>query len=220
MNSPTEFESQIIAQLKNLPNGTTAELRALRRRFSLQLSKASATLVFAVAERLLSRQLFSCRFIAYELVQHQQQASASLSARKLTELGKDLDSWAAVDTFACYLSGPAWREEQVSDKLIHRWARSKNRWWRRAALVSTVPLNNKARGGSGDAPRTLGVCELLLNDRDDMVVKALSWSLRELAKRDPVTVAGFISKHERELAPRVIREVHNKLYTGLKNPRK
>jgi hypothetical protein len=37
---------------------------------------------------------------------------------------------------------------RVPDSLIHRWARSPDRWWRRAALVSTVPLNSGA-GGAG-----------------------------------------------------------------------
>ena len=143
---------------------------------------------------------------------------SSLDAKKLERLGKGIDNWAAVDTFACYLAGPAWRERQVADKLIHGWARSPDRWWRRAALVSTVALNNKARGGSGDAQRTLKVCEMLVNDRDDMVVKAMSWALRELAKRDQAAVRDFLRDHEKFLAPRVIREVNNKLRTGLKNP--
>ena len=121
--------------------------------------------------------------------------------------------------FACYLAGPAWRERQVSDKLIHGWAHRKNRWFRRAALVSTVPLNSKARGGRGDAKRTLEVCASMVADRDDMVVKAMSWALRELSKRDPKTVSRFLDEHEGVLAARVVREVRNKLSTGLKNPR-
>jgi 3-methyladenine DNA glycosylase AlkD len=52
-----------------------------------------------------------------------------------------------------------------------------------------------------------------------MVVKALSWSLRELAKRDHVRVRAFVAEHEKRLAPRVLREVRNKLNTGLKNPK-
>ena len=121
--------------------------------------------------------------------------------------------------FACYLSGPAWREHQVGDKLIHGWARSPNRWFRRAALVSTVPLNSKARGGIGDTARTVEVCRALTADRDDMVVKAMSWALRELSKRDPGSVRKFLRKHKDVLAPRIIREVNSKLQTGLKNPR-
>lgn len=159
------------------------------------------------------------RFFAYELVQHHPLALRSLKAVQLKDLGQGIDNWGAVDTFACYLAGPSWRERQVSSALIQRWACSEDRWWRRAALVSTVALNNKARGGSGDTARTLMVCEMLLNDRDDMVVKALSWALRELSKRDRASVRKFLDEHNDVLAPRVIREVSNKLETGLKNPR-
>ena len=106
------------------------------------------------------------------------------------------------------------------DDLIRFWARSPDRWWRRAALVSTVPINNKARGGSGDVSRTLDICKILVTDHDDMVLKAMSWALRELGKHYPTAVRSFIKSHQRALAPRVIREVRNKLETGLKNPRK
>jgi 3-methyladenine DNA glycosylase AlkD len=124
-----------------------------------------------------------------------------------------------VDTFSLYLSGPAWRDHRVPDSLIRSWARSRDRWWRRAAVVSTVALNSKARGGTGDAKRTLMICEMLKADRDDMVEKAVSWALRELAKRDPSSAREFISAHKALLGARVVREVRNKLTTGLKNPR-
>lgn len=217
---PDEFAAEITAKVAALPSATTAELRAVRRDFSRQLAGSPETLVLNLALRLIARQVHSLRFIAYELVHHHRPALKSLNSSRLEQLGSGLDSWAAVDTFACYLSGPAWREHQVADGLIHGWARLPDRWWRRAALVSTVPLNNKARGGSGDALRTLAVCELLLNDRDDMIVKAMSWSLRALAGRDPTAVTEFLSKHRPALAPRVIREVSNKLRTGRKNPRR
>jgi 3-methyladenine DNA glycosylase AlkD len=157
--------------------------------------------------------------VAYELVHYHKAAFASLRAKHLKQLGRVLDSWYHVDTFAPYLSGPAWREGQIDDAVIHAWAKSKDRWWRRAALVSTIGLNNKARGGRGDTPRTLAVCELLIDDRDDMVVKAMSWALRELSKRDPKAIEQFTNKHRAKLAPRVLREVGNKLRTGLKTPK-
>ena len=52
-----------------------------------------------------------------------------------------------------------------------------------------------------------------------MVVKGMSWALRELAKRDPTAVTDFIRDEGAELAPRIRREVTNKLTTGLKAPR-
>lgn len=215
-----ELAAEIEVRLSNLPNFRIENVRALRREFSKRLSRAEPQVVVELALQLREQDDIVHRFLAYELVHHHQAALRSLGEQELEQLGNGIDSWEDVDTFACYLSGPAWREQQVPDALIERWARSPDRWWRRAALVSTVPLNNKARGGSGDAARTLLICRMLVADRDDMVVKAMSWALRELVKHDPQAVSNFLQEHRNTLAPRVIREVQNKLSTGLKNPRK
>jgi 3-methyladenine DNA glycosylase AlkD len=113
-----------------------------------------------------------------------------------------------------------WRDGLVSDELIHHWAQSEDRWWRRAALVSTVALNIRSHGGRGDVPRTVAICRLLVDDQTDMVVKAMSWALRVLVVHDPEAVREFLSQYEDRLAARVQREVRNKLTTGLKNPRR
>ena len=169
-----------------------------------------------LALRLLDRH----RFVAYELVYHHRAALRSLGEHELELLGSGSADWGAVDTFACYLAGPVWREHQVPDALIERWAHSPDRWWRRAALVSTVPLNLRARGGRGDTARTLLICRLLVADRDDMVVKAMSWALRTLSIHDPQAVRHFLAEYEGRIAARVVREVQHKLMTGLKNPRR
>ena len=81
-----------------------------------------------------------------------------------------------------------------------------------------MPLNVRSQGGRGDVARTLSVCALLLDDRDDMVTKAMSWALRDLVVHDPSAVAACVADHDDQLASRVKREVRNKLTTGLKNP--
>ena len=189
-------------------------MRVERRKLSKRLASEDAAEILRIAHQMLQT---APRFMAYELVQHHPAALASLDSRKLEALGRGIDSWDAVDCFSCYLAGPVWQSRQIPDGLIHGWAHSSDRWWRRAALVSTIALNCPARGGRGDTARTLRVCRTLTSDRDEMVVKALSWALRELAKRDPRAVRDFLAR-EPGLAPRVIREVRNKLTTGLKNP--
>ncbi|HLN26733.1 MAG TPA: DNA alkylation repair protein [Gemmataceae bacterium] len=212
-------EDEITSRLARLTSRRAADLRSLRREYSKRLAKAPAKAVIELALRLLDRPGFQHRFLSYELVAHHRGALGSLRARLLSRFGRGIASWEAVDSYACYLAGPAWRERQVPDRLIRRWAASADRWWRRAALVSTVPLNNKARGGQGDTQRTLDICRILVRDRDDMVVKSLSWALRELAKRDAGAASAFLAEHRVSLASRVLREVGNKLATGLKNPR-
>jgi len=61
---------------------------------------------------------------------------------------------------------------------------------------------------------------MLVDDSEDMVVKALSWALRELVPHDPVALRAFLREHDRALAARIQREVENKLPTGLKTPRR
>ena len=217
--SITATAEEISKRLISLENTNTEEIRTVRREYSKQLAKSPARFVVKVALQLLDKNTIAHRFVSYELVNKNPQALASLAERDIKQFGRGLNSWGSVDMFGCYLAGPAWREHQLSERVIHSWASSRDRWWRRAALVSTVPLNNKARGGHGDPVRTIEVCELLVSDRDDMVVKALSWALRELSKRDPQAVRKFLNTNRGRLAPRVIREVDNKLSTGLKNPR-
>ncbi len=216
----TDLALELELCLEKMSGATTSELRSLRQTYSKRLASQLPKSVLGVAQHLLARPTIERRFMAYELINRHRPTLCALRARDLVRLGKGIDGWGATDTFACYLAGPAWREHQVPDRLIHSWLRSRDRWWRRAAVVSTVPLNNRARGGRGDTPRTLMVCSLAAADRDDMVVKALSWALRELVKRDPGAVQQFLRDQQGKVASRVVREVENKLRTGLKNPRK
>jgi 3-methyladenine DNA glycosylase AlkD len=116
-----------------------------------------------------------------------------------------------------YLSGPMWARGSISIKMVLGWASSQDFWWRRVALVSTVLLSRS--GNANDILNVVTICTLLVADREDMVVKALSWALRELSKTHPEDASTFLAKHRNILAARVVREVTNKLTTGLKTPR-
>lgn len=211
---------EIDERLSSLGGGAaTAELRQVRREFTHRLKDAAPHVVLELANLLIDVPQTAYRFIAYELIHHHRAAMSHLNAWQLEQLGRGIASWGAVDCFAVYLSGPVWRDRRVPNSLIHGWARSADRWWRRAALVSTVPLNSKSQGGAGDTYRTLQLCRLLERDRDPMVTKAMSWALRELAKREPRAVRDYLAARKDVLPAIVLREVTNKLKTGVKNPK-
>jgi len=213
-----ETAAEIHSQLQALPVKNTPSERRVRHTFSRVLRKEDGCFVLEVAMEL--RRRYGYRSVPYELVLAHRAAFNLLRERELEELGQGLDSWWSVDSFARTLSGPAWRERLVGDGLIDKWARSSDKWWRRAALVSTVALNVRSRGGKGDVPRTLKICMLLVDDHEDMIEKALSWALRELVVHDAQAVRDFVDKYEARLGSRVKREVHNKLRTGLKSPKR
>jgi 3-methyladenine DNA glycosylase AlkD len=216
--SPAELASAYVGEHLALTIHNTNTERAIRRKFSSLLRQAPSEYILNFARQLLFEH--DLRWQAYELIAAHKGAFQSLGSVELEELGQGINSWWAVDAFARTLSGPAWRDGQLPDELIVKWAGSPDFWWRRAALVSTVAFNVRSQGGKGDIPRTLAICVLLVADLEEMVVKALSWALRELVNFDPGAVEKFIQEHEKVLAGRVKREVGSKLKTGLKNPRR
>jgi 3-methyladenine DNA glycosylase AlkD len=208
--------AELVRRLRTVPSDA-ASLRAERKRISKQVAALDRAALLKLAHHLIEARI--PRFVAYELVLNHRTTMESLDRAEVEKLGEGLNNWGDVDSFSCFIAGPAWRAGRIPDSLVRSWARSEEWCRRRAALVSTVPLNSRAQGGAGDTKRTLAVCGMLIPDRHDLVVKALSWALRELGKRDPESVRSFLAAHRDQLAPRVIREVNNKLATGLKNPR-
>ena len=155
------------------------------------------------------------RFVAYELVLCHRPAIETLRPSDVMRLSRGLQTWGDIDSFACFITGPAWRDGRLSDARVRKWTGSRNWIWRRVAAVSTVVLNSRARG-QGDTRRTLMICRALVRDPHDLVQKGVSWALRELAKRDPVSVRNFVDAYRDKLSARVRREVVNKLLTGRK----
>lgn len=210
------LSGSITREISSLGDIKADAFRKVRRRYSRLLKFTDPAVVIDTARMLVAGK--DLRGFAYELVRYHPPSFRLLDRSLLEELGRGMDSWWTVDSFARILAGPAWLEGLIRDSVIEDWTASTDLWWRRAALVSTVALNVRSGGGYGDTERTLHICRLLAADHEDMVVKALSWALRELVFHDPEAVRTFLGDHEMHLAARVKREVRNKLETGLKNP--
>ncbi|HKI87859.1 MAG TPA: DNA alkylation repair protein [Draconibacterium sp.] len=195
----------------------TSRMRQLLKNWWADIKDWSPEKLIDFAKELVDSNNFEANQLAFELLWKNKAALNQLNINDLEYLGKNMDNWATTDSFSVMLSGWAWRNNQISDNDILRWLETGNRWWRRAAVVSTVGLNLKSRGGTGDTRRTLMICEKVIHDRDDMMVKALSWALRELSKSDKPTVQNFMKKYDTQIPGRVRREVYTKLETGKKN---
>jgi 3-methyladenine DNA glycosylase AlkD len=194
------------------------EIRTVVSRYSRELRPAPPEAVLRLAQELVDRRIHELRPVGYELLARRPDATDRLTRKDVERLGRGNDNWASVDAYALTIAGPAWRRGRISDRAVASWARSPNPWWRRTALVSTVSLNVKSRGGKGDVPRTLTVCDMLSEDREPSVIKALSWALRALIQHDRSVVEEFLARHRGRLPSLVLREVRSKLETGRKNP--
>lgn len=212
-----QFNRTVAPTSMKIMGVTNPDLKEIARKWLPEIKKLTDNEWIDLAKLLVDTRIFECNQLGFELMWKNKKALSSITCRDIEHLGKNIDNWATVDALAVMVSGRAWREKQISDEEVLAWLQSENRWWRRLALVSTIPLNMKSRGGKGDPEKTLMLCEKVVSDRDDMIVKALSWALRELSKNNREAVIEFMKKHEETLANRVRKEVFSKLTTGKKN---
>ena len=110
-----------------------------------------------------------------------------------------IGSWADHDALVHYLIGPTIASKPARVKIVFRWAKSSNRWRRRAACVALI------RGARAQMffSEIIGLSDFLLVDEDDMVLKGLGWLLRETAKFDANRTVPYLMRI-RGRAPRLV----------------
>jgi 3-methyladenine DNA glycosylase AlkD len=110
-----------------------------------------------------------------------------------------ISSWADHDGLVHYLISPMVAAKPARVKNVFAWAKSANRWHRRAACVALI------RGTRAKMffPKIAKLSDSLLADEDDMVQKGLGWLLRETAKYDPRRTVSYLMKI-RARAPRLV----------------
>lgn len=110
-----------------------------------------------------------------------------------------ISSWAEHDGLVHYLIAPIVAADAARVKSVFRWAKSRDRWHRRAACVALI------RGARAKMffPEIVRLSSLLLSDQDDMVQKGLGWLLRETAKFDAKRTVPYLMKI-RKTAPRLV----------------
>src|SRR5215469_7857527 len=110
-----------------------------------------------------------------------------------------ISSWADHDALVHYLIGPMIVSEPARTKRVFRWAKSADRWHRRAACVALIQGTRRRIL----FPEITRLSNMLLRDEDDMVQKGLGWLLRETAKADPRQTVPYLLKI-RGSAPRLV----------------
>jgi 3-methyladenine DNA glycosylase AlkD len=103
---------------------------------------------------------------------------------------KRVNNWDLVDLSAPNILGAHLVDRDGRRRLLYRLAGSENVWERRIAIVATHHFIR-----NGDFSDTLKIAEMLLQDRHDLIHKAVGWMLREVGKRDAAAEEEFLEKH-------------------------
>jgi 3-methyladenine DNA glycosylase AlkD len=103
-----------------------------------------------------------------------------LTAWKRWLAGNHSANWATTDAICGMLIGPLLLRHPALRPRLRGWSVDRNMWVRRASIVGLIPCAR--RGESLDL--LYAIAPRLHADREDLIQKAVGWSLREAGKTD------------------------------------
>lgn len=178
----------------------TAELRkfAIRFRRSI-LRERDLDFLLQVGDELFTGQVLEEKVMAVFLLEKQTVHFGRKEFRLFASWIDRVSSWADHDALVHYLIAPMVAADPPLSHEVFEWAKSSNRWRRRAACVALI------RGARERHFRAqiVRLANQLLPDEDDMVQKGLGWLLREQAKADPKRTVPYLIRIRRN-APRLV----------------
>lgn len=127
---------------------------------------------------------------------------------------KYINNWDLVDLSCHQIIGDYLKDKDKS--ILYQLAKSDNIWERRIAIISAF-----ASIRNNDFKDVVKISEILLNDKHDLIHKAVGWMLREMGKREPLYLIRFLNRHYKEMPRTMLRysieklpEKQRKFYLG------
>lgn len=178
----------------------TAELRKVAVRFRRSILKEMGqNFLVKVADDLFSSDVLEEKVLAVYLLQALTANFGDIEFRLFERWLGRISSWADHDGLVHYLIAPMIVAKPKRAAAVFRWAKSQDRWHRRAACVALIQGTRKKMF----FPEITRLSGVLLSDEDDMVRKGLGWLLRETAKFNPQRTVPYLIKIRKQ-APRLV----------------
>jgi 3-methyladenine DNA glycosylase AlkD len=177
------------------------------------VAKRFATLAFPEIEKLLHSKIHEERMTALIILSFQINKADKKTQKKIYDFylknTKYINNWDLVDVtvnriLGMYLwenkNSPERQADGAGRKILYKLAVSKNMWERRIAIVATSYFIYQ-----NDFTDTLRISEMLLNDKEDLIHKAVGWMLREVGKRNQVLEEEFLKKYYKTMPHTMLR---------------
>ena len=84
--------------------------------------------------------------------------------------------------------------------MLHKLAKSDNLWEKRISIIATLSFIKKNQFRD-----TFKISRILLNDKHDLIHKAVGWMLREIGKRNQEVEEWFLKKHYKKMPRTMLR---------------
>jgi 3-methyladenine DNA glycosylase AlkD len=176
----------------------TAAVVKIAKKYWQQAKLLGKQELFSLCEELYRSGYMEEAFVVAEWLPHyiDNLQASDLATFKLW-IERYIDNWAKCDSFCNHTIGDLIQKYPQIVGEVKSWAKSQNRWLKRASAVSFI-VPAKRGMFLADA---FEVCDVLLLDGDDLVQKGYGWLLKEESRVHQKEVFDYIVKH-RKVMPR------------------
>jgi 3-methyladenine DNA glycosylase AlkD len=191
----------------------SAQVKKIATKYFREIKDRDKNEIFSLCEKLLQAGYGEEAFIAFEWsysLRHQYERGDFLVFERWVD--QYVDNWAKCDTLCNHTLGCFVEMYPEFVERLEAWARSENRWLRRASAVTLILPARK-----GDfLKEVFEIADILLEDRDDMVQKGYGWMLKEASKKHQAEVFDYVMSKKARMPRTALRYAIEKMPTELK----
>jgi len=162
-------------------------------------------------QELLNSKIHEHRLMALFILTYQYKKSKDKKtyAEFYIKNSKRINNWDLVDTSAEKILGDYLFDKDKS--ILYKFAESENLWERRIAIISTFYFIKQNKFED-----TFKIAKTLLNDKHDLIHKAVGWMLREVGKRNQKEEENFLQEYYKVMPRTTLRYAIEKFETSKK----
>ncbi len=179
------------------------EMRRQMKAFLRDHRDLSADDLVALVENLWERPIHSTRTCAVELLKQRSSDLSPDHVNLIERMIRESFTWAYVDTLSGNIAASLVRRFPELLITLDRWSKDESFWVRRASMLS-LPLPSSA--DDGEFGRFTRYADSMLEEKEFFIRKAIGWILREVSKKRPELVVGFLEPRIDRVAGLTLRE--------------
>ena len=179
-----------------------------------KIVKNHTDLPFSDIQKLLNSKIHEHRFAGLVILVNKYQKAKKDEALKekiykfYLKNTQNINNWDLVDV-SCHKIVGEYLLESISTysndhndniNILYKLAKSDNLWEKRISIISTFAFIRK-----NNFHHALKISEILLNDKHDLIHKAVGWMLREIGKRNKKILEEFLEKYAQTMPRTMLR---------------
>lgn len=192
----------------------TAAVTQISKKHFAEIKGLGKSEIFSLCEELLRSGYMEESFIAcnwsYALRSGFEEKDFATFERWVREY---VSNWATCDTLCNHTVGAFIEKFPPYSQSLKKWAKSSNRWMKRASAVSLIVPAKKGQF----LKDALEIADILLEDEDDLVQKGYGWLLKEESKTRQAEVFKYVMKNKHRMPRTALRYAIEKMPASLKS---